>query len=230
MVDLDLGIRVKTGAEINDRNHSINMTSIILATKNSQTLQKCLDAIFFNTNQNETSFKIILCNAGRPIKIDNCTGMPVIIEDVRNKCTCLVSQFNHGFSLVDDFFVTFPDDHFVQTSWLKFAHEDFEDNFPDGNGFLILNEMRRNGAMGELVLTRKSFINDFLDGVYFDSRFKHFRCSPELYDRAKQTGKTAYSARSMIQHRHKYNVNQDKPKYFKQDYDTYKRIVKERGY
>ncbi len=192
----------------------------MLATKNSQTLQHCLETIAKNT---DVEYEVILVDAGTSVNPSFLSINPTRYIQIKG-ATCLVEQFNVGFTMASEFLITIPDDHFPQPRWASIAFKSFHKNFPDGEGFLVLNEGIRNGSMGEIALTNRDFINKYCGGYWFHHRFRHFRCSPELWARAKKSGKTAYCAESKIQHRHR-GGGSEKGKYWIHDHQVYNELM-----
>jgi hypothetical protein len=197
------------------------MLSIVLATKNSNTLKACLENIKATT---KGEYEVILVDAGAEFDHNLLIINPTRYVKVWCR-TCLVEQFNIGFAMAPDFLITIPDDHFPQKGWDEIAFKSFYENFPDDEGFLVLNEGIRNGSMGEIALTNRDFINKYCGGYWFHHKFKHFRCSPELWARAKRSGKTAYCAEAKIDHRHKPNGS-ERGKYWAHDHAIYKELMR----
>ena len=172
------------------------MVSIIVVTKNSDTLERCIATI---KNETVVNYEIIVVNAGKRIDFD-------AIPDVRfrNEGETITTQIEAGYkAAVGEYVVAFCDDHFPLFMWLTEALNCFEENFPDGYGMVCLNEMRNwKGSKACVVLTTKKHIEKNLGGIWYDTKYKHYFCDDDLYWRAKDKG-YVYCEEAKIHHDHK---------------------------
>ena len=173
------------------------MVSIVVATKNSQTLNDCIETIKQNT---DGEYEIVIVNAGDN-EIQRSDAVVYNRAGLR-----LTEQLELGVAHAKDFVVAFCDDHFPARNWLAYALEDFWRNFPDGYGVLALNECwGHRGSKACVVLVKKFFIEKHLGGYLYDTRLNHYYCDDELRARAVYVGRYAYSHCSIVRHRHRRN-------------------------
>ena len=190
------------------------MVSIIVVTKNSRTLDKCIATIQKNTF---VKHEIIVVNAGEPI--ERMEGVVIV-----NGGDMITSQIKLGYEASKGDFVTaFCDDHFPIMFWLTEAKMCFDKFFKDGYGMVCLNEMRNwKGSKACVTLTTKKFIEEKLNGIWYDTAFKHYFCDDDLYFRAKDKG-YVYCETAKVFHDHK---GKNIMELWKPDEDEFKR----RGY
>jgi len=170
------------------------MISIIVVTKDSDTLERCIQTIKDNTLVN---YEIIVVNAGKPILAQHAHAKYI------DAGKTITTQIEAGYKAAKgEYVVAFCDDHFPQFMWLTYALNCFKANFDD-YGMVCLNEMRRwAGKKACVTLTTKKHIDKNLNGIWYDTKFKHYYCDDDLYFRAKDVG-YVYCEEAKIHHDHK---------------------------
>ena len=198
----------------------IPKTTITVLMKNSPKLKDCLTAIY---NTTFAPYEIIIVNAGDAIDVDKN------IRVINSPNLLMPHSANLGAREAKTEFVTsFATDSYPTKYWLTHAHEDFDKNFPDGFGFLILNDGKWKGYRDCFYLTNKKSIDKLLGGYIFNERFYHFRSDVELYERAMASGKAVFTERVRMVHKHAGGASA-KSKYWKKDWATYAEIKREKN-
>ncbi|MCK4260837.1 MAG: hypothetical protein KAX49_17805 [Halanaerobiales bacterium] len=130
-------------------------------------------------------------------------GYSCYIFTPRQEC---VKMTNNCYKITKElgfnYFVFLNDDMVPQKDWLKFALEDYISTFKDGEGVISFNFMPGGEILCCAGLTTVKFIDNTLQGVFFNELFIHNEGDSEFSYRAIKHKKLKWCEKSKVKHNH----------------------------
>jgi len=115
----------------------------------------------------------------------------------------LVWSANHGVRRSSgQILASFMDDVEVEPHWLDEALKCFRKRFPDGQGFVSLNDGRFGPRFAVVAIVSRSLLQRIYGGDLFYSGYVHFGGDHEVSDLARALGRFVYCPKSIAFHNH----------------------------
>jgi hypothetical protein len=170
------------------------LTAIKFVRDNTQGINYIISLLFDDDRESYDACKLL--------------GYDCYLYSPQQECVMMTNNcFRLTKELGINYFVFLNDDMEVQKDWLKNALNDFKKTFPDEKGVVSFNSYITNGTRGGdtfciVGLTTISFIEEDLNGVFFDPTFVHNEGDGEFTYRAMFLDKFKWCQEAMIHHRH----------------------------
>jgi len=177
----------------------MKVTVLITTYDREELLRKCIKSIKDSYYEDISIFVIVDGNKALYHKLLS-ENMPMLFNEERMDYVYAMNRALRHMEITDAILYASDDLEFAPDCISK-AVQMLQENFPDGDGLIGLNQQnRRYGSKSAFGLVGKKFINRFPDCQMFCPKYVHYGSDTELGNYARSLGRFRFCEEAMLLH------------------------------